>query len=187
MLDLIIPSLLLVLSVSGQGRQERLLCDFSKTAEVDRWRSINDGVMGGVSSGSLRSDPAEYAVFSGSVSFENSGGFASVRSAPADLDLRGYRGISLQVRGDGKSYRLTLKLSPEFDGVIHMARFTAEEGGWRTVQLPFDGFIPTFRGRTLNDIPPVDPREIKSIGFMIADRQEGPFRLDIRAIGTYED
>jgi monofunctional biosynthetic peptidoglycan transglycosylase len=187
MLDLIIPSLLVFLSVSGQGRQERLLCDFSKPAEYERWRSVNDRVMGGLSSGSIRSDPAGYAVFSGSVSFENNGGFASVRSLAVDLDLRGYRGISLQVRGDGKSYRLTLKLSPESDGVMYMARFTAEGAKWRTVQLPFDGFVPTFRGRALNDVPPVDPREIKSIGFMIADRQEGPFKLDIRAIEAYEN
>jgi monofunctional biosynthetic peptidoglycan transglycosylase len=143
--------------------------------------------MGGVSSGSIRYDTAGYAVFSGSVSFENNGGFASVRSLPADLNLGGSRGIFLQVRGDGKSYRLNLKLSPDFDGVLYMARFTSGGEMWQTVQLPFDSFLPTFRGRTLSDLPQVDPREIKSIGFMIADRQEGPFRIDIRTVGTYGD
>ncbi len=56
-----------------------LLIDFADPSTVALWNPINDGVMGGVSSSQMRHDPAGHAVFTGRVSFENNGGFASVR------------------------------------------------------------------------------------------------------------
>ena len=52
------------------------------------WRSINDGVMGGLSSGGMRLEDG-IAVFSGTLSLENNGGFSSVRSIPAEHTLAG--------------------------------------------------------------------------------------------------
>ena len=33
--------------------------------------------------------------------------------------------------------------------------------------------------------PPLDPKEIKQLGFMISDKQVGNFRLEIDWIGVY--
>ena len=51
--------------------------------------------------------------------------------------------------------------------------------------LPFDEFEPGFRGRLLPDQPKIDPTFIRQIGFMITDKQQGDFRLEVKRIGLY--
>ncbi len=75
-----------------------VLFDFSDPRSVALWDPINDGVMGGVSRGQLRHDPAGHAVFAGHVSFENNGGFASVRCRPGDLGRQDVMAYLLDVR-----------------------------------------------------------------------------------------
>lgn len=53
--------------------------DFESLAGSD-WYVVDDGVMGGRSSSSLRSGESGIAVFEGVLSLENNGGFASVRT-----------------------------------------------------------------------------------------------------------
>ena len=60
----------------------QMLYDFSSEGAVEEWISINDVVMGGISTGGLERTPEGTAVFSGNVSLERNGGFASVRSRP---------------------------------------------------------------------------------------------------------
>jgi NADH dehydrogenase [ubiquinone] 1 alpha subcomplex assembly factor 1 len=44
--------------------------------------------------------------------------------------------------------------------------------------------VPTFRGRVLSGEPPLDPAKVTSVGFLIADKQDGPFRLEVAWIKT---
>ena len=39
--------------------------------------------------------------------------------------------------------------------------------------------MPTFRGRLLTDVPPLNPVKVTSVGFLISDKQEGPFKLEV--------
>ena len=55
-------------------------------------------------------------------------------------------------------------------------------GEWQTVQLSFDQFIPVFRGRLVPQAGPVVPAAIRQVGFMLADKNPGPFALEIRSI-----
>ena len=48
--------------------------------------------------------------------------------------------------------------------------------------LPITDFQPMFRGRVVTDAPALDPARIRVFGFLIADRQAGPFRLVIESI-----
>jgi monofunctional biosynthetic peptidoglycan transglycosylase len=80
------------------------IIDFSR-GDVT-WPHINDGVMGGVSSGGISAVDG-YATFRGTVSFDNNGGFSSVRSPTVVLDLSMFEGLVLRVRGDGKRYGFT--------------------------------------------------------------------------------
>ena len=86
------------------------LFDFAKTPDLaGRWRSLNDGVMGGVSDGVMRmrmSDLGEsHATFEGTVRLENNGGFSSVRTSfGSGIDLSQFSGFYLDVRpGDDAS------------------------------------------------------------------------------------
>jgi len=157
-----------------------LIFDFSTAAA---WPSIDDVVMGGVSRSSMVIEDG-VAVFRGVLSLENNGGFASVRSRPADHDLSGFRAISVRVRGDGHRYMLRLRTSASFDGVSYEAPLEPADGEWQDVVVPFDTFRATYRGRLVRDYPPLDPSGVKTFGIMIADKQEGPFRLEVESISA---
>jgi len=161
-----------------------LLFDFSNPETTDLFHPIGDSVMGGVSSGTLSSEGG-YAVFSGEVSFQNQGGFASVRSEPGSWNLSEYDDIQLEVFSDGKAYKLSLTTDPRYDSVVYRARFNPPAGEWLNVRIPFTDLIPTFRGEKVPDAPPLDPSTINTFGFLISDRQEGPFRLEIKSIRAY--
>jgi hypothetical protein len=146
------------------------------------WQAINDGVMGGVSRGGAEIGRDGRLVFSGTVSLENNGGFASVRTQPARLGAAGVQAVRLDLRGDGKRYKLNLKTDDAFDGVQYQAAFVAPAGRWAALTLPLGSFAPKHRGRAVPDAPPLDPARIVTLGFLISDRQVGPFRLEVRAI-----
>lgn len=164
---------------------ERTLFDFSTAGDLSSWQVVNDDVMGGVSAG--RFDLASgAALFRGELSLENDGGFASVRSAPSRQDLAGCEALVVRVRGDGRRYRLTVRTGSGFDAPLHQCPFPTRRGEWEEHRLAFRDFVPTLRGRVLADVPPLDPAGIVSVGFLVSDRQAGPFELRvewIRAVG----
>jgi hypothetical protein len=159
-----------------------MIIDFSTDTAI--WPNIDDVVMGGVSQSSM-SVIDGVAVFSGSVSFDNNGGFASVRSRPQPRDLSAYRGLVLAIRGDGKRYGFRIRTEDTFDGVSFQATIEPPAGEWSDIAIPFDDFVPVHRGRRVADHPPLDASRVTTFGLMIS-RQEGSFRLEIRSIHGLE-
>jgi NADH dehydrogenase [ubiquinone] 1 alpha subcomplex assembly factor 1 len=140
------------------------------------WYAINDGVMGGVSSSSV-SVKNGLLEFSGTVRLENSGGFASLRSASAKYDLSTVSGVKLRVRGDGKRYAFQIGTSGA-RGVLYRAEFSTENGEWLEVSVPFSTLRPTRFGQILNG-PPLDLRTIEHFGFIIANKRAESFKLEV--------
>ncbi len=163
------------------------LFDFTLPESTEQWRPVDDVVMGGVSGSRMVHVADGHAVFAGTLSRENNGGFASVRCAPGQFALGDFNAIRLRVRGDGRIYRLRLRMDAGFDGVAYQASFPTEDGAWSTVDLPFTAFRPSFRGRDVPNAPALDPGSIRQIGLMIADAQEGAFRLEIALIAATLD
>jgi hypothetical protein len=151
------------------------------------WQAIDDGVMGGLSRSEARITAHGTLLFAGVVSLENNGGFASIRSLPAPLDLARARSLRLEVKGDGKRYKLNLRTSTDFDGVQYQTSFDTVAGDWSAVTLPFADFRPTFRGRPQPQAPALDPAKVVTVGLMIADRQAGPFALEVRSFRAVSD
>jgi hypothetical protein len=164
---------------------EKTIIDFSRTDEQNQWETINDAVMGGISTSGMFISENNTAVFQGEVSLENYGGFASIRTRPREFDLNNSQGLSVRVRGDGKAYRLRLKTDDDYEGIAYQAHFSTTPGEWILVRLPFDSFTPVFRGRVMNDAPQLNIDAVRRIGFMVADRQAGPFRLEIAWVHAY--
>jgi monofunctional biosynthetic peptidoglycan transglycosylase len=162
----------------------RVLVDFSDAGEVARWGAVNDGVMGGLSDSRLAPASDSTAVFEGNLSLENNGGFASVRREPFGYGLSGAHALVLDVRGDGRRYQFRIRTDDRFDGVAYRAFFDTEQGKWNRITLPFDEFRATFRGRSVPGAPVLDPGQIRQIGFLIADKRPGAFRLEIKTIGS---
>lgn len=158
--------------------------DFSNPDAVVSWQAIDDRVMGGASLSRLRHDPEGYAVFEGEVSFDNGGGFASSRNAQFVIEPPDGRALVLEVRGDGKRYKLNLRTDDGFDGINYQTAFQPPAGEWSIITLPLADFAPTFRGRVLADAPPLDAPKVRQIGLMIGDRQQGVFALAVRRVSS---
>ncbi|MEM7246386.1 MAG: CIA30 family protein [Acidobacteriota bacterium] len=161
------------------------LLEFDDVSDLRGWRSIDDRVMGGVSRSTLELSDDGFVRFSGILSLEQNGGFASVRSSPARWGLAGEAGLVLRVRGDGRIYKLSIRIDGRFDGVNYQVSFATEPGRWLDVHLPFSAFQPTYHGRLLRDVPPLNPADIRQVGFLVSDKQEGFFQLDIDHVHSW--
>jgi len=160
-----------------------LLFDFTNPATVNDWAAIDDRVMGGVSRSRLRLDPIGHAVFEGMVSLERNGGFASVRSSPGTRGRPDAEACVIEVRGDGKQFKLSLLTDDGFDSPNYQTSFTPGSDDWQTIRLPLAAFRASFRGRDVPGAAGLDPVRIRQVGLMVAGKQAGPFALAIRRIG----
>jgi hypothetical protein len=144
------------------------------------WRVVNDGVMGGVSSGQVVVEDRA-VVFTGQLSLDNNGGFVSIRTAPRDLGLAGARELRVTVRGDGRVWDLTLRRAdvPLRAGSYRVSVATTPEPV--TVVIPLSAFRPTSFGRPVGGAPALDAglAQIDSVGFLLADKQPGPYVLEV--------
>jgi hypothetical protein len=159
------------------------------------WGAVDDVVMGGVSESGIRLANG-YALFSGNVSTDNSGGFASVRTRNFEpsFNLSNYRGIELRVKGDGQRYKLFVRTETRWDGVGYAHSFDTIADEWMTIQVPFQDLVPIFRAKTVNDAP-LDTTQICSLQLMLSkfeyDKALNPrftpglFSLQIESISAY--
>lgn len=160
------------------------LVDLGEPGVAAGWEPVGDRVMGGGSACQLVALGDGWAAFFGEVVLEG-GGFASVRSSVGTFDLSGREGIHLEVRGDGRTYKLSLRTDPWFDDVAYQARFETRAGDRTVHRLPWSGFRATWRGRPVPGAPLLVPSRICSFGLVVGDRQGGPFRLELAAIRAY--
>lgn len=163
---------------------ERIILNFDKSDDSNNWIVINDVVMGGVSDSSFQFTKEGTGVFSGIVSLENNGGFASANMNPSQFDLSDSDGIRFRIKGDGKKYKISLKNDGKFNGFSYRVEFSTKNHEWLILDAPFSSFTPMLMGQKTS-ASPIDRASIKTFGFLIADKQAGPFRLEIDWIGGY--
>lgn len=165
--------------------EEKIVFDFDTPSQVQDWLAVNDGVMGGISRSRMMFTSAGTAIFQGDVSLENNGGFASVRTYPVNYQLDDFEGLILRVNGDGQRYKFRLRTNDYFDGVAYQTEFQTRPDSWLTIRVPFTQFVPVFRGFVVADAPPLASANITQMGFMISDKQAGPFQLEVDWIKAY--
>lgn len=168
--------------MNADAASKKMIFDFQAATNSTKWQVVNDDVMGGVSTSQFQLLTNGGAIFSGVVSLENNGGFASVRSSPVRENLNGTDALVLRVRGDGRRYKFTVRTEAGFNALNYQAEFTTKRGEWEEHRLAFKDFMPTFRGRVLTDVPPLIPSKITSVGLLISDKKAGPFRLEMSSI-----
>ena len=172
--------------MNAETASDKVIFDFTTASNSPAWQLINDVVMGGVSTSRFQILTSG-SVFSGVVSLENNGGFASVRLSPVRQDLAGLDAFLVRVRGDGRRYKFTVRTETGFDRPIYQCPFATKRGEWEEHRLPFKDFIPTFRGRVLTDLPPLNPAKVSTVGFLISDKQDGSFGLKVEWIKASAD
>ncbi|KAF7765923.1 hypothetical protein PUND_a1673 [Pseudoalteromonas undina] len=145
-----------------------------------RWYVVNDSVMGGISNSQVLQNDGNL-VFTGNVSLANNGGFASIRT-PLDVKNQNITKIVLRVKGDGQTYQLRLRTNEYMDGAAYTHSFSTTKSEWLNIEFLPEDFQLTYRGRLLEQQPTISFKEIKQLGFMIAGKQAGKFRLEVERI-----
>jgi hypothetical protein len=170
--------------------------DFTATGAASAWSPVLDGIMGGRSEATAVISPERTLVFAGRLSLLNNGGFASIRSQAVPLGMTAGHAVRLKFRGDGRTYAMSLwARAPLTDYVAAQmeGRLVVEDllcvqvalptqaGVWQEVDLPCSRFTPTLMGQPAPEdlVDAVRPERLQAVGFTIADKKEGPFRLEI--------
>jgi len=179
-----LPVLMLLAAGIAAEPASITVIDFSAAAAGDKWVSVNDDVMGGISTGGFRITGQKTLEFSGKLSMENRGGFASIRTSPENLGLEGYDTITVRVRGDGRTYYLDLRSSTFFGAASYRAPLETQEDVWQEVRIPLRDFEYSAFGTPIAGAEPIAPGEVRSVGFTLADKKAGPFRLEVARIGA---
>jgi monofunctional biosynthetic peptidoglycan transglycosylase len=172
----------LVLLGSTVLAEDRVLFEFASPAASREWQSVNDGVMGGISEGRFKITENKTLEFFGTLSLENNGGFASVRSRPRKLGLEKGDAIIARVKGDGREYTFNLYVPRPLTAFSYRASFKTTADEWTEVRIPLETFVATSFGRIVRNSAPLNPGEITSVGFLISDKKAGPFTLEVEWI-----
>jgi uncharacterized surface protein with fasciclin (FAS1) repeats len=179
--------LALLSSVALAGKDAEVLASFENPSSLQNWVSVNDGVMGGVSKGGFEHTERKTLLFSGELSLENNGGFASIRTKPSAMDLAGASGIIVKARGDGRTYWVDVRTDRQPSASSYRADMPTLKNAFKEALLPLSDFKPQAFGRQLPG-GPVNPASIVSVGFTLADKKAGPFELEIEYIkAVFED
>ncbi|MGK7914268.1 MAG: CIA30 family protein [Prochloraceae cyanobacterium] len=177
---------------------KKVLFDFANpsTDLKETWGAVDDVVMGGVSESSIRL-AGNKAVFSGIVSTDNNGGFASVRTRNFNppWDLSQYEGIELRVQGDGKRYKFIIRCESKWDGIGYCYSFDTVHNCWTTIRIPFADLIPVFRAKTVPDGKAFDTSKVYAMQLMLSKFEydgglnpkfeKGLFGLEVESIQAY--
>ena len=185
-LGLLCPLLLLwpAAAAGEAGSGSDPLIHFADPAEADRWRVVDDGVMGGKSEGRLAFENDAMA-FSGEI-VTDGGGFSSVRRPLEPGDLAGATGLTLRVKHDGRGHRLLLRDGtrvPWGGEVMYAAPLPVPAEGdpadWHEVTVDFDDLEASFHGRDASEADAFDPADASEIGLILSDGVDGPFEVSV--------
>ena len=69
--------------------------------------------------------------------------------------------------------------------MTYRATFATKPDQWTLEKIPFSKFEPTFRGRILSNVDPLDTARLQQLAFMVADKKEGSFRLEIEWVKAF--
>jgi NADH dehydrogenase [ubiquinone] 1 alpha subcomplex assembly factor 1 len=158
--------------------QKMTIFDFSERARAEDWQIINDGVMGGLSHGSITVSDG-LGRFEGKVSTDNNGGFTMARAQFERKNVSKATAFILKLKGDGKEYQFRAK-SDKFQMHSYVHSFLTT-GEWQEIKIPFKAMQPRFRGRDL-DQPNYGGESLEEIAFLIGNKKSENFELLIESI-----
>jgi hypothetical protein len=128
------------------------------------WRFFTDGVMGGLSTGGMTTETVQgrsALCLRGQVRLEHNGGFIQMAlELPVLPDAPTWRGVELDVLGNGHRYGLHLRTADmTMPWQAWRAGFEASPS-WQTLRLPFTAFEAYRTGGTLQ------PARVRRIGLV---------------------
>ena len=176
-----ILALMFIALTSNASDTIPLLDTNGKTSKI-KWNIVNDTVMGGRSS-SRWSKNSSALSFEGFLSLENNGGFASVRHDLDNINLSSTDGIFIKVKGDGRKYQFRIR-SQASRWANYSQEFKTKKDTVQSFFLPYKDFKPSWRGRSVRNVPTLTGKDVRGIGFLLGDKVQGKFKLDILNISA---
>lgn len=179
---LVLPLLILMGSFVMAEEKPLTLFDFTGADAAKEWQTVNDGVMGGVSEGKFKITDKKTLEFFGTLSLENNGGFASVRTKAKKLGFEKGDTIVAKVKGDGREYHMNLSVPTFQIAYNYRAVFQTKKDEWIEVKLPLDKFEATSFGQVVKNAGQVKPNSVNALGIMLSDKKAGPFKMEVESI-----
>lgn len=175
-----------------------------KDRNIKNWISVDDVIMGGSSSSkwdemNVEAGDEDFCRWSGNVNVID-GGFCGTSSLPtlAPVNVNGFDGIKIRVKGDGNRYKFRVKLGD----YQYQSFFDTIDGVWQDISLPFDSFICVRQTQVDYNAPPIastnDPANslISSFGIVYSrfgfNKAANPkftstsFKIDVSNISIYK-
>ena len=97
-----------LITIMMAEKTPKIIYDFNKNSDMRNWVVVDDGVMGGVSYGSIRLDKSGNGLYRGYISLDNYGGFSSIRLRQKESNVDRYEYLVIGLYGDNKYYQLSL-------------------------------------------------------------------------------
>lgn len=180
-------------------REENELQILEMGADVEKlWGGLDDVVMGGVSESFAKAESGDL-VFGGTTRTENRGGFCSIRTKDFEkaIDLDGFDGLRLRIKGDGQRYKMIVRCEKKWDGLANCFSFDTVKDEWVDIYAPFEQFKPVFRGKTVENADKLNKRNIVAFQLMLSkfeydgdlNPKFSPGRFDLRVskMAAYKD
>ncbi|KAK4466904.1 complex I intermediate-associated protein 30-domain-containing protein [Cladorrhinum samala] len=186
------------------------LLTFSSPSSVQDCKVFTDQEIGGSSTASLSfvhptpSSPTPHARFHGSISTAlpadrpeiKRTGYAAFRTVDRPPTVFGkslwnidpYVYLALRVKSDGRSYFVNVQTESVIPTDLHQHRlFVKKPGEWETVLIKWNMFVRTNHGFVVEPQTEILRQKVKSIGFGLTDRIEGPFELCVERVWATND
>ena len=149
------------------------------TALTESWVVVNDSVMGGVSSSEILFLEEGFN-FSGVVSKENNGGFASIRKNISADSFVSSTGISIQGEGENLRYQVVVWIRGYGPRLYYRHDFYPTG---KPQFLSYANFEAVSFGRQVAAPPLMEMRQrASSIGILMGAGYEGPFQLEVQRV-----
>ena len=159
------------------GEDQTMLFDFSKPDAAKQWQTVNDGVMGGVSEGKVRITEKNLE-FTARSRWRTTGAlhpFVPKRPRWTYPSTMGWSSRSVEMAGI-----LPQCPCPQYQiAFSYRASFKTEKDKWTEVTIPFTDLKATSFGRIVEKAKPLDASNVEAVGFLLADKKAGPFKLDV--------
>lgn len=177
-MQFLLISILSILVVFAPEQKEWVI-DFGAGSGGEYWYVTNDGIMGGVSQGrAYLSDSS--VVFSGTVSLENNGGFASIRSPYQQLGLSEFSEVEIKARASGLPFSVTFSKDRRFYVPNYKYLLDLDSNEWSITTFKLSDLKEYRIGNPTNrNIPESDINNLIGISFINEGKKEGEFMLEV--------
>jgi hypothetical protein len=155
-----------------------ILTDFNNDAENQKWRTVNDNVMGGRSLGDMTFED-DTMIFSGFIN-TNGGGFSSIRLNLSEGYIVLFETLKIRIRSTDYDLNYRVIFEDEYrSSIIYGSPVKLEKTtDWQEITLKLTDFQPYRRGNKLSK-PAFKKEMAYEIGFIVSHSSDSNFNMEV--------